>query len=213
MNYDDFIVNFGYLFLITNTLVFVFSFNKKDNAQKYFILYLILCSVIQITTNELHNKKIHNLFLSHYFFTGQFLLLSLFYSKLPEYKRLSKKIRFFSFLVTLSIILYFVLNPKSYIKWNEIEIGITSLPLLVYSFLFFIKKIDDNKDKKYIYFNSGFFVYTLCSTLIFILGNIGSRTLKLFVWDVNQVLYLAFQILIFIEWYKNFRKETIFKKK
>ncbi|WP_157578333.1 hypothetical protein [Polaribacter reichenbachii] len=109
--------------------------------------------------------------------------------------------------------MYFVLNPSSYVKWNEIEIVITSLPLLIYSFLFFIKKIDNSKNKKYIYFNSGFFVYTLCSTLIFILGNIGGRELKLFVWDANQFLYLLFQILIFVEWFKNFRKNTLFNKK
>ena len=176
-------------------------------------MYLVLCSVVQLISSKLHDKGINNLYLSHYFFTGQFLLLSFFYSELSEYKKIKKPIRYFSTIVTLFIVLYFVLNPNSYVKWNEIEIGLTSLPLLVYSFLFFIKKIDDNKDKKYIYFNSGFFIYTLCSTLIFILGNIGSRTLKLFVWDVNQVLYLAFQILIFVEWYINFRKETIFKKK
>ena len=213
MTFDDFIVNTGYLFLFINTLLFIISYNKKENATKYFILYLGLCSLIQLYSNHLNSSGIHNLFLSHYFFTGQFLLLSLFYSELSEYKKINKPIRYFSLVLTLSIILYFVLNPNSYVRWNEIEIGITSLPLLIYSFLFFIKKIDDSKDKKYIYFNSGFFVYTLCSTLIFILGNIGGRELKLYVWNMNQILYLFFQILIFVEWYINFRKNTLFNKK
>ncbi|WP_435683861.1 hypothetical protein [Polaribacter sp.] len=46
----------------------------------------------------------------------------------------------------------------------------------------------------------------MCSTLIFTLGNIGSRELKFYVWQFNSILYLIFQIMIFVEWYKNFRK-------
>jgi hypothetical protein len=109
--------------------------------------------------------------------------------------------------------MYLSTNPEAYEEWNIIEIATTSIPLLMYSFYFFIKKIDDNTYKKYIYFNSGFFVYTLCSTLIFILGNIGSRELKLFVWNINTFLYLMFQIMIFVEWYKNFRKPIHLKKR
>lgn len=213
MELDELITELGYFFLILNTLVFVISYIKNKKASKYFILYLGLCSFIQLYSSVLNNLVIHNLFLSHYFFTGQFLLLSLFYSSLSGYEKIKKPIKYFSFTLTLSIILYFSLNSKAYVKWNELEIGLTSIPLLLYSFLFFIKKVDDNNDKKYIYFNSGFFVYTLCSTLIFILGNIGSRKLKLYVWDINQILYLIFQILIFIEWYKNFRTQIFFKKK
>ncbi|MCL7755081.1 hypothetical protein [Polaribacter sp. Z022] len=213
MELDELITELGYFFLIVNTFLFILSFNKKDKALKYFILNLVLCSVVQLISSKLHDKGINNLYLSHYFFTGQFLLLSLFYSSLSGYEKIKKPIKYFSFTLTLSIILYFSLNSKAYVKWNELEIGLTSIPLLLYSFLFFLKKVDDNNDKIYIYFNSGFFVYTLCSTLIFILGNIGSREIKLIVWDINQILYLIFQILIFIEWYKNFRTQIFFKKK
>ncbi|MCI2229310.1 hypothetical protein MC378_09050 [Polaribacter sp. MSW13] len=113
--------------------------------------------------------------------------------------------RVLTFTVAISLGLFLNKNPKLLKEWNVLEIAITSIPLLIYSFFFFVKKLDNNKDKKYIYFNSGFFIYTLCSTLIFSLGNIGTRTLKLYVWNMNSFLYLLFQILIFVEWYKNFR--------
>ncbi len=175
-------------------------------------MYLTLCLVVQLYSRHLHDQGENNLYLSHYFFTGQFIFLNLFFLQILHLKKIKKLILFITITIPLSFIIYFFSNEEAYREWSELEIALTSIPLLIYSFYFFIKKIDNNKDKKYIYFNSGFFVYTLCSTLIFILGNIGSRELKLFVWDINQFLYLTFQILIFIEWYKNFRKPFNFKK-
>ncbi len=210
MNYDYFLTNTGYFFLIINTLVFTISYNSKNKASKYFIMYLILCLFIQLFSSILSDLRQNNLYLSHYFFTGQFIFLSLFFSKLHDFKKIKKLIRSLAFVIALSIILYFNKTPDALNKWNILEISLTSIPLLIYSFLFFVKKISDNKSKKYIYFNSGFFVYTLCSTLIFCVGNIGTRTLKLYVWDINNFLYLIFQILIFVEWYKNFKPS--FKK-
>ena len=212
MSIDDIIAETGYCFLIINTIVFILSINKKDKALKYFIMNLVLCSIVQLVSSKLHDNGTKNLYLSHYFFTGQFIFLSLFYLKILKFKKIKNLILSVTITIPTCFIIYFYINEQAYKEWNEIEIALTSIPLLIYSFYFFIKKIDDNKDKKYIYFNSGFFVYTFCSTLIFILGNIGSRTLKLFVWDVNQILYLIFQILIFVEWYKNFRKQIDLKK-
>ena len=215
MNFDDLfdylIVNSGYLFLIINTLVFIINYDKKDKALNYFIMYLTLCLVVQLYSSHLHNQGENNLYLSHYFFTGQFIFLSLFFLQILHFKKIKKLILFITITIPLCFIIYFFSYEEAYREWSELEIAFTSIPLLIYSFYFFIKKIEINKDKKYIYFNSGFFVYTLCSTLLFILGNIGSPDLKKFVWDINQFLYLTFQILIFVEWYKNFRKPFNFK--
>ncbi len=211
MNYNDFITNTCYLLLIINTLVFTISYNSKNKASKYFIMYLILCLFVQLFSSILSDLRQNNLYLFHYFITGQFIFLSLLFSKLQEFKKIKKLIRSLAFVIALSIILYFYKTPDALNKWNVLEISLTSIPLLIYSFLFFVKKISNDKDKKYIYFNSGFFVYTLCSTLIFSVGNIGTRTLKLYVWDINNILYIIFQILIFVEWYKNFKPS--FKKR
>jgi hypothetical protein len=80
---------------------------------------------------------------------------------------------------------------------------------MVYFFFFFNKKIEDS-DKKFIYIVSGFFLYILCSTLLFTAGNIESGT-KYIIWYSNAVLYIVYQLLIFVEWYKHLRKPALIK--
>ena len=206
MTFDDFVINTGYAVLVLNTLVFIISYNKKHKALKYFIMYLLLCLFIQFLSNILNSLNNYNLFLSHYFFIGQFIFLSLFFSSLTDFKKYKRLHIFLTFIIATSFIIYLYNFPNNLNRWSVLEIAITSIALLLYSFFFFLKKIEDAKDKRYIYFNSGFFVYTLCSTLIFTLGNIGSRELKFYVWQFNTILYLVFQLMIFVEWYKNFRK-------
>ena len=103
--------------------------------------------------------------------------------------------------------IYIIYNTENYYySFNLPEIVLLNIPLLIYSFIFLINKID-SKDKCFIYFNSGFFIYAACSTLLFCAGDITSE-LKTYLWSLNQLLYILFQFLIFIEWYKNFRKKT-----
>jgi len=204
--FRDVIINAGYFILIINTLVFIKSYNNKNKELKYFVMYLLLCFLVQFIAAILSELRNHNLFLSHYFFIGQFIFLSPFYSKLYGFKQFKYLHTFITFAIAFSFGLYLFNFPEAFQKWSVLEITITSIPLLGYSIFYFVKKIEDNRDKKYIYFNSGFFLYTLCSTLIFITGNIRSKELKLYVWLLNSILYLLFQTLIFIEWYKNFRK-------
>lgn len=207
MTFNEVITNLGYFFLAINTIVFTISYyNNKEKALKYFNLYLVLCLIVQFYSSYLSSLNIHNLFLTHFFFIGQLIFLGLFFTIINDFKKNKNLNKFLIFSIAGSFIIYLSISPKAFVKWNTLEVIVTSLPLLIYSFYFFIKKIDANKSKKYIYFNSGFFVYTLCSTLIFTLGNIGAKEIKLYVWSFNSLLYLLFQITIFIEWYKNFRK-------
>ncbi|MGJ8743481.1 hypothetical protein [Polaribacter sp.] len=110
--------------------------------------------------------------------------------------------------VLLVLGIYYVCFPEDYFIFNQFEIIITSVPLIVYCFLFFLHRLSDI-DKKYVFIISGLFVYLLCSTLLFTTGNIGSKSVKKIIWDMNSFLYLVYHILIFVEWYKNFRKPAI----
>jgi hypothetical protein len=205
----DLIIESGYFFLFLNTLVFTIMLSKKKSIELgYFICYLILCLLIQLYSHHLSSLGEYNLFLSHYLFIGQFIFLSFFFSKILKGKKTKKSIQVLIPIISIPLLIYYVKFPEKLSKWNEVEIIITSIPLLVYSLLFLASKID-SKEKKYIYFTAGFFTYTLTSTLLFISGNIdiSSREIKIYLWKVNSVLYLVFQILIFVEWYKNFRKK------
>jgi hypothetical protein len=209
MTLDKFITHLGHFFLILNTLLFIVSYTKKDKALKYFIMYLILCLFIQIFSDLLFDLRVNNLFLSHYFFVGQFLFLSLFFSTLYNLKKIKNLNKILTIVITIPFVTYLINFPEALKRFNIFEIAITSIPLIIYSFFFFVKKLEDHECKKYIYFNAGFFLYTLCSTLIFTLGNIGSGELKMYVWHFNTFLYIVFQILVFVEWFKNFRKPAL----
>ena len=203
----------GYIILAINTFLYFKSNRKNSIAFKILSYYLLLCLFIQLYTSYLSSLKTNNLYLSHYYFIGQFILLSLFFSKILTGKRLISIIKKILFLVVILLIGYYSLYPKDYLKWNVFEITITSVPLLIYSFIFFTQKIEIKTSNYFIYFNSGFFIYLLSSTLLFTLGNIGIgnieiKPIKLFVWKVNSILYLIYQILVFVEWNKNFRQKT-----
>ncbi|AUC85947.1 hypothetical protein CW731_11885 [Polaribacter sp. ALD11] len=157
----------------------------------------------------LSRQQISNLFLSHYYFVGQFLFLSFFYKSILKSKIKKRLINLFLFIIPFLIIIIYYINPLDYFKFNLTEVIITSLPLVFYSILFFSENL--NATKKFIYLNSGVFIYLISSTFLFSVGNLingstSEHSFKNYIWLLNAFIYLVYQILIFTEWYKNFRK-------
>ena len=211
MTLIELFIYFGYLLLSLNTFIFFKSYRKSSIAFKVFAYYLLIILIIQITSTIIKKLGFYNLFLSHYYFVGQFILLSLFFKQVLQ-KKIQKKI----ITSTLTIILittgiYYAIYPSNYFKFNVFEIVLTSIPLIVYCFFFFIQRIEGS-NKKFVYIVSGFFLYILCSTLLFITGNIRADIKKM-IWYANAILYIVYQALIFIEWYKHFRKKELLVKK
>ena len=204
--FSDTIKYIGYLVLTINTFIYFKSNKKKSVAFEVFSFYLIGILIIQFITNLLADIRYNNLFLSHYYFIGQFILLSFFFKEILKKKSQKKTINLLLIIVLITLGIYYFLNPEMYFEFNQLEIILTSVPLLIYSLFFFIQKIDDS-NKQFLYLTSGLFIYILCSTLLFVSGDIGiGSSLKRIIWQLNSVLYLLYQILVFIEWYKNFRK-------
>ena len=152
----------------------------------------------------MRSYKMQNLFISHYYFIGQFIFLSVFYITLESRVLIKKVIKGILLISLICIAIYYYIYPEDYFGYNVFEVFLTSIFLIIYSFLFFLKKID-SPDKKFIYINSGFFLYITCSTLLFAAGNVES-SIKSIIWYSNVSLYLIYQLLIFVEWYKHFRK-------
>lgn len=192
------------LVLAINIILYFKRYRKNSIAFKIFTNYLLFIFIIQLVSGYLRLNKENNLYLSHYYFIGQFIFLSLFYLFSEKKKLFKNGIRIILLLGLVSIGIYYLKNPQAYFSFNLFEIAITSIPLILFSFYFFIKKIDSD-NHKFIYLNSGFFLYVSCSTLLFSAGNINS-SIKNIIWYSNLVLYLLYQLLVFIEWYKNFRK-------
>lgn len=184
-------------------LYFKVSYDKFKVLTTY--LFFSLC--LQLYASYLAHSNENNIHLSHCYFIGQFVLLSVFFSKVLIKEEIKKFIYFILGVILLILGVYYMYYPATFSTFNLFEIVATSVPLIVYCFLFFLQKIDQG-GKKYIYLISGLFLYVLCSTLLFATGNIGSRSNKLIIWILNGYLYLIYQLLIFIEWYVNFRKPS-----
>lgn len=208
MGFRETIIYLGYFILAINTLLYFKSYRNKSMAFKIFSFYLLLCLTIQLNATYLRISGEHNLFLSHYYFIGQFVFLSVFYLHLFK-KQLYKLILkiYFSIILLVLTIQYYT-NPLLYDTFNLLEIVICSIPLVIYAFLYFTENIE-NDEKKFIYLNSGVFIYLLSSTLLFVAGDFVSSSVSFWnrlIWSFNAILYLVYQIFIFVEWYKNFRK-------
>jgi hypothetical protein len=201
------IADFGNIILAINTFLFFKSYRKKTVAFKIITFYLLYVLVIQLRMDYLFKHGIPNLHYMHFYFIGQFVFLSFFFILEFKNKLLSNIIRIYLFIALVSLGVCYFSYPEFLTEHNIFEVVVTSIPLITYSFIFLVKRIDSD-NKNFIYLNSGLLVYITCSTLIFIAGNLKSD-IKIFIWLFNVTLYLVYQILVFVEWYKNFRPKKI----
>lgn len=209
MTFKYVLIYLGYFILALNTILYFKSYRQKSIAFKIICYYLLFCLILQMRVSYLSRQQISNLFLSHYYFVGQFLFLSFFYKSILKSKIKKRLINLFLFIIPFLIIIIYYINPLDYFKFNLTEVIITSLPLVFYSILFFSENL--NATKKFIYLNSGVFIYLISSTFLFSVGNLingstSEHSFKNYIWLLNAFIYLVYQILIFTEWYKNFRK-------
>ena len=121
-------------------------------------------------------------------------------------KALSKRIKTYLLFALIALGISYYLNPESYEKFNIFEIVVTTVPLLVYCFIFFTKRVGSSNNN-FLFFNAGLFLYILCSTLLFAAGNLKAG-IKQYIWSFNVVLYLIYQLCILLEWYKNVRPKN-----
>jgi len=204
--FQDFITHLGLVLLILNVLLYFKVFLSLEKSLKIFSIYLLFISVIQIISFVLWNLKINNIFLSHYYFVIQFILLSLFFMNIFLLLKQKRKV-LIVLIISLSVItLSYIINPDLYYSFNIYEIALTSVPIIYFSVLQIFNSL--LKEKKYLYINTGILFYILLSTLIFIAGN-NIINLPDYVnditWVLNSILFIIFQLLIFYEWYKNLR--------
>jgi hypothetical protein len=196
----------GIFILAINVFLFFKSYRNKTVAFKIITFYLLYSLIILLKMAYLGSLKENNLHLSHFYFIGQLVFLSFFFMQELKNKALSKRIKTYLLFALIALGISYSLNPESYEKHNTFEVVITSVPLLVYCFIFFTKRIESS-NSNFMFFNAGLFLYILCSTLLFVAGNVKAG-IKLYIWAFNVVLYLIYQLCILLEWYKNVRPKN-----
>jgi hypothetical protein len=140
-----------------------------------------------------------NLMLSHFYFTGQFILLSLFFLELLTVANQRKIVKVNLVVVPAIILINFILYPSQLHEFCLIEILLTSVTLIIYSVFHFYNMLSN---KKYFYLiNCGILFYLFGSTVTFLPRNLHTLyglSFSMVLQTLNIVLYLLYQIFILL---------------
>ncbi len=193
-----------WLSLILVVLYFV-RFRKYGWDYKYFNLFLLNYAVITICmwSYVILTEGGNNLFFFLPYLVFEFITLLFFYSEVLE----NKKIRF----LLLPVLLFFAiqngLNPGLINHFNELGAFVSHSVLISLSLFYMYKCL--SKAGPFSVINLGIFLYFIPVTLVFVFGNFLNsdefhQRLSLLFNNIHDVIYLLFQSLIFVEWWRNF---------
>ena len=205
-----FIVYIGYVILFLNFILYSLGFFKNQIAYRIFTGYLFVTIGVQFGAYLcLHNFHISNLFLSHFYFIGQFILLSLFYLQLVKDQFQKKMIKIGFILVLLTLAVQYGLKPELFLKFNLYEIFITSFLLIIYAAFHFYNMLDEKKE--FYYINMGILLYLFGSTILFLVGNLTAKlsySFGMITWTLNAFLIIVYQLFIMYEWKVSYYKRN-----
>lgn len=192
------IIILGIILLLLNCILLFIRIGKKAKTYKVFAFYLLIMAIIQVASFVTSKLKIHNIYLTHFYFVLQFVILSCFYFLLLKDLKQKLLIKIITPLVITSLIIYYYCNPLDFYIFNPFEIFITSLPLVVYTTFHLYNLL--NQEKKFYYINLGLLIYLFGSTLVFLTGNLlllidGNYVFDI-IWSFNEYIYVVYQLLI-----------------
>lgn len=187
------------------SLLYLLCFVNQKSAYRVFCIYLLVVGFIELKSYYLGRGGCYttNLYLSHYYFGLQFILLSLFYSILLDRKWILWVIP-----LVLAVIVYqFIEDPELYDRYNPWGIVLTTLPLVVYGTMYMLKGI--NKKIEFTVINVSLLAYLLTTLFIFASSNLVAdlnitKATKQIINHINKVLYLVFLGMVIYEWFKNY---------
>ncbi|OCA75730.1 hypothetical protein BBI00_08690 [Chryseobacterium arthrosphaerae] len=157
----------------------------------------------------LNYQKINNLFFSHYYLIGQFLLLGLFFHEILTEKYQKKTARFLLIGIPSVLVVQYIIYPEKYHVFNLFEIFVTSYSIIILALFHLYNTLD--AQKKYNYICLGLLLYLISSTVIFLSGNlytVMNRQLHKEIWVLNVVMFIVYQIFIFAEYFFSRRKNV-----
>jgi hypothetical protein len=207
---NEIFIYIGILILLVNLILFIKGFPMQGKAYTIFTWYLGVMFSVQIISNILMRLNIMNLFLSHFYFIGQFVLLSFFYVIILKEEFQIKIVKVSLVLVLLVLSIQYAYNKSLFFAFNLFEIFITSFLLIIYATFHFYNML--NEKKEFYYINIGVLMYLFGSTILFLVGNLTtllSPKRSLITWTFNAFLYVVFQLFILVEWRKNFSNKNI----
>lgn len=143
------------------------------------------------------------------FFIGQMILLGLFYNSLLQIKSQKIFVKVSLIVALLILAVQLTVDSSQFLKFNLFEITLTSLLIVVFALLHLYNMLTESKI--YYYISVGIIIYSLASTVLFLIGNLSSGLsddLKYLTWMLNAFLSLVYQFFIFYEWKVSFSRNT-----
>jgi hypothetical protein len=202
-----FIKQLYYFIQIGVILVLWVRFFKTSRALQWLTIYATTMGVIETLNKGLSSLGIHNLFLSHFYFTFQFLLLSGFYYTLLEK---GKQRRWIQIMIPVMLLLNavpYAIHPQLFHDFNPVEIYLLSMPIIVYATWHLYQMLDG--DKTFYYFTLGVVLYVMGSAALFLAHFLMVKIAYDFpFWLIsgfNLFLYTVFQIFMAYQVYQLYK--------
>ena len=130
---SEIFADIGYILLFINCILLGKNISKKTKPVKVFFIYNLLMLLIQMTSKVLFTLKMNNLFLSHFYFIFQFLILSYFYYILLEVPFQKRVVKIVSAITLFVLCIDYAWKPELFFSLNLLEIFVTSLPIVIYA--------------------------------------------------------------------------------
>jgi hypothetical protein len=184
-------------------VLYLKDFLQNGKSYKIFTFYLVGTGLIQILSKIYLNLYANNLFLSHYYFIGQFILLSLFLKSLFT-NRIQKSVANWILVIGLILlVIQYSINPAVFYKFNLFEIFVTSFLIIILAAMHLYNLLAE--EKVFYYTTIGILIYLSGSTILFFVGNITailSEEYQFLPWTLNAVLVVIYQLFILFQWRK-----------
>jgi hypothetical protein len=190
------------IILVTiNFILFLSQCKKENKTYKIYTVYLGLIVFIELSSRVLIANGYQNLMLSHLYFTGQFVMLSLFYLQLLKENYQKKIVKFNLVVIPLLLIVNFSVFPSQLHEFSMVEILLTSITVISYSTFHFYNMLSHKKE--FYLINCGILIYLFGSTVTFLPRNLHvtyGKSLSIVLTILNILLYIVYLIFIFLEW-------------
>ncbi len=207
-----FISTAAHIVILLNILQILLEYKKMPRLITWFNILLLLSLVVQVLARVLWLNHMNNLFLLHIYTLFEFIFLGFFYSRLlTKYSFFQKYHLYFIAGISLLIVLNTIfLQPIT--GFNNNAKTLTQVIYIGYAVAYFFQEAattDKNAQQRLLtLINSAILLYYAGSLFIFMFGSIILKSSEHYAfWIVNALLYLIFQLLVFIALW-TFRQRT-----
>lgn len=207
---SEIFADIGYILLFINCIFLAKNISKKTKPVKVFFIYNLVMLLIQMTSKVLFTLKMNNLFLSHFYFIFQFLILSYFYYILLEVPFQKRVVKIVSAITLLVLCIDYAWKPELFFSLNLLEIFVTSLPIVIYAAFHLYNLL--NKEHYFYYTTVGLLIYLYGSTFLFLSYELIMIEIEevagVYTWFLNIFLYVIYQLFILKDLLKTRRHEN-----